>query len=112
MALRSVAEFHRRYEEAASKKQVLREDEHRLDQYDIGHWHSATRHLFKERFIVHKEVPLEMWEKKHWPSRKFRQAWEITPKGLLALQLVEIEVVEQSQTLKLDKAQLRVLKAA
>lgn len=112
LALRSVADHHRRYEEAAAKKKALGEGENPLDQYDIKHWIGATRHLFKEGFISHKEVALEKWEKAAHPHRKMRQCWEITPKGLLMLQLVEIEVTEQARILKVDKTQLKILQAA
>lgn len=112
LALRSVAEYHRRYEEAAAKKRAIDEQENRLDAYDIQNWTSATRHLFKEGFIVHKEVPLEPWEKKLFPSRSCRQAWEVTTKGLLVLQMVEIEVNQQANILKIDRKQLKLLQAA
>ncbi len=115
LALKSVAAYHRRYAECARKKQVPDQDEHRLDMYGIGHWSTACRHLFKEGFIVHKEVPLEGWESKSgkYPSLKnVRQAWEITAKGLLVLQLAEIEVGEQSRLLKVDKLELKLLEDA
>lgn len=111
LALRSVADFQRRYEEATAEKRFLGEGESPLNLYGIKHWIGATRHLFKEGFIVHKEVPWEPWQKKHAASR-MRQAWEITTKGLLVLQLVEIEVHQQANILKIDKKELRVLQKA
>lgn len=111
LALRSVADFQRRYEEAAAQKKFLDLTDNSLDQYNLKHWIGATRHLFKEGFIVHKEVPWESWQKKYAHSR-MRQAWEITTKGLLVLQLVEIEVHQQANILKIDKKELRVLQKA
>lgn len=111
LALRSVADFHRRYKESAAKHQALDESENRLVGYGIQNWCAATRHLFREGFISHKEVPLEPWEKKKFPSRKVRQSWEITTKGLLVLQLVEIEVNQQANVLQFDRKQLKLLQA-
>src|SRR5689334_11446098 len=107
LALRSVAEHHRRYKEAAAKKQFLQLQDNPIDAYELHNWFGATRHLFKEGFISYKEVPWESWEKKH-TGQKMRQCWEITTKGLLALQLVEIEVNEQANVLKIDKKQLKL----
>ena len=110
LALRDIADFHRRYEQAAAKKQYLGYT-HGVDQHNLKHWIGACRHLIKEGFAVHKEVPWEPWEKKHHPFPKGRQAWEITAKGLLVLQMVEIEVNQQANALKLDQKELKLLQA-
>jgi len=109
LALRSVANHHRRYKESAARKELLRENP--LDEYGIKHWIGATRHLFKEGFIVHKEVAWQPWEQRKHPHSKFRQSWEITTKGLLILQMVEIEVNEQAHILKLDRKELKLLQS-
>jgi hypothetical protein len=110
LALRSVAEAHHRYEQAAKKKKALPWHEN-VPCANIKHFIGATRHLIKEGFIVHKEVELEPWEKQQLPQRfnNKRQAWEITAKGLLILQMVEIEVSQQAQLLKLDEKELKLL---
>lgn len=109
LALRDVAEHHHRYKEAAAKRQFLRNGENELDTHNLKHWIGATRHLIREGFVVHKEVPWEPWELKHQPYAKSRTAWEITAKGLLVLQMVEIEVNQQAQVLKIEKAELKLL---
>ncbi len=108
LALRDIADLHRRYEQAAAKKQYLHPGEYHLS--DMKHFIGACRHIIKEGFAVHKEVPWEPWEKKYRPLGN-RQCWEITAKGLLILQLVEIEVTQQAEILKLDKKELKLLQA-
>lgn len=109
LALRDIADFHHSYEQAAAKKQ-FRGNGHGIDRNNLRHWIGASRHLIKEGFAVHKEVPWESWEKKYNPPGN-RQCWEITTKGLLVLQMVEIEVRQQAEMLKLDSRELKLLQA-
>jgi len=106
IALREIADFHQEYEAAAAKKQYLGNG--RGFSNNIKNWIGAVRGLIREGFVVHKEVPWEPWEKKYNPLGN-RQAWEITRKGLLILQMVEIEVNQQAEVLKIDRAQLKLL---
>jgi hypothetical protein len=91
IALRAIADHHRRYQLAAERKDRELIANNPLCPPGMAHWIGAVRHLCKEGFVSHKEVPLKTWERgiaRH--GIKNRQAWEITEKGKLILQLVSI----------------------
>lgn len=112
MALRAVADHHRRYLMAAARKDRAAAKDNPLGP-EIAHWITAVRGLIREGFITHKEVPYQKWELPAFANpAKHRQAWEITEKGKLMLQIVAIEIEETGRLMADDRANLKLLKAA
>lgn len=111
--LKIVARYHDAYEQIAKDKDKEALAELQMGSADVSHWISAARVLIREGFIRHIEVDLMKWEKgvkSHQASGK-RQAWEITDKGRLMLQLVAIELEEQRGQMELDQKELKLLSA-
>lgn len=103
VALRAIEEHHRR-DDAQRKARHLSDNP--LSSAEFSHWITATRGLIREGFVKLFEVPVEAWERgRH--SGRIRTKWEITQKGLLALELVAIEVQQQHRLLALDKKELK-----
>lgn len=105
VALRCVAEHQRREEENCRKGKW---ESNPLGGEQIRSWHSSCQVLFRERFIRHYTRPLKKHEKGH--LLKEANVWEITEKGRLMLQLVALEIGEQTEVMKLTQRQLKALK--
>lgn len=109
-ALRAVADHQAAYESIADRKDRKALSELRPACADYSHWISSTKGLIREGFIRHIEVPLQKWELGVWGNNK-RQSWEITQKGRLLLEIVAIEIEEQSRVLASDRKVLKLLAA-
>lgn len=71
---------------------------------------SGLTRLFKEGYILKREVPVKGHERPRWTG-KTRPKWEVTDKGRLILQLVAIELVQSRQDMAIMSNELKKLKA-
>ncbi len=76
----------------------------------IANFHSGCQRLFKEGYISRFDVPVKGPDRTRWTGPT-RPKWEITPKGRLVLDLVEMELAQHKSRLMEEIRVVKKLKA-